>query len=94
MRKRVRKASGLEANLLERVAVRYLTSRARREGGRVDPQVHLLDAAERAELHRIEWGAIARSAYAGALSSIAAAVAETWADSFLMPGESDGLLGH
>ena len=94
MKKRVSKAPGQGANLLERMAVRYLTSRARREGERVDPQVHLLDAAERAQLHRIEWGAIARSAYAGAVSSIVAAAAETWADTFLVPGESDGLLGH
>lgn len=94
MTKGERKAWGRGANLLERVAVHYLLSRARSEGGHVDPQVHLLDAAERAQLHRIEWSAIARSAYAGALSSIIAAAAETWADSFLVPGESDGALGH
>jgi len=94
MTKGKRKGSGRGANLLERVAVHYLVSRARREGGHVDPRVHLLDAAERAQLHRIEWGAIARSAYAGALSSIIAAAAETWADTFLEPGESGGLLGH
>jgi hypothetical protein len=94
MKKGKQQPSGRGANLLERIAVRYLLSRARREGGHVDPQVHLLDATERAELHRIEWGAIARSAYAGALSSIVAAAAETWADTFLVAGESDGMLGH
>jgi hypothetical protein len=87
-------ASERGASLLERVAVRYLTSRARREAGRVDPRVHLLDAAEQAQLRRIEWGAVARSALAGVLSSLVAAAAETWADTYLVPGQADGLLGH
>jgi hypothetical protein len=87
-------ALGRGANLLERVAVRYLTSRARREAGRVDPNVHLLDATEQAELRRIEWGAVARSALAGAVSSLVVGAAETWADTFLVPGQADGLLGH
>jgi len=52
MKKGKQKPSGREASLLERIAVRYLLSRARREGGHVDPQVHLLDAAERVQLPR------------------------------------------
>jgi hypothetical protein len=94
MTETMRKAPGRGATLLERVAVRYLTSRARREGERVDPRVHVLDAGEQAELRRIEWGAVARSAFAGALSSTLAGIAETWADTYLVPGEPDGLLGH
>lgn len=89
-----RKASGRGARLLERVGVRYLTARARRERARVDPRVHVLDAAERETLCRIERAAVTKSALAGALSSIAAAAAETWADTFLTPGASDELLGH
>jgi hypothetical protein len=90
----MRKASRRGARLLERVGVRYLTARARRESARVDPRVHVLDAAERETLRRIERGAVIKSALAGALSSIVAAAAETWADTFLVPGASDGLLGH
>jgi hypothetical protein len=94
MREPVGNASGRGARLLEQVAVRYLTARARRETARVDPRVHLLDDSEREALLRIERGAIFRSALAGALSSLVVALAEIWADTFIAPGTEGGLLEH
>lgn len=41
-----------------------------------DDRVHILDEGERAQMRRIERGAIPRSALAGALSSVASGVAE------------------
>lgn len=66
--------------LLERIALGYFNKRSAGGHGRRDPQVHLLDAAERAELRGIERAAIFRSALAGALSSVVSGVAELYAD--------------
>ncbi|MHB8876691.1 MAG: hypothetical protein ACYC8T_23595, partial [Myxococcaceae bacterium] len=71
--------------VLERAGVRYFKSRSaavpRLEA--VDA-VHHLNPEERAGLKKVERGAILRSALAGALSTVAAAAAEIYADS-LMP---------
>lgn len=66
---------------LERVALRYFERLSATTAVRRDARVHILDAGERAQLRRIQLGAVARSALAGALSSVAAGVAEVYADS-------------
>jgi hypothetical protein len=67
--------------LLERVALRYLERLSAAAPVRHDARVHILDAGERAELRRIQRGAVIRSALAGALSSVVAGAAEVYADS-------------
>jgi hypothetical protein len=64
--------------LLERVGVRALERRAARVAApsAVANPVHLLDDGERAALRRIERACVIRSGIAGALSGLAAAVAE------------------
>jgi len=79
--------------LLERVALRYF-QRLGAEGVRRDDRVHILDEGERAQMRRIERGAIARSAIAGALSSIVSGVAEVYADASFPEVEGSGLLGR
>src|SRR5688572_21228890 len=65
---------------LERVALRYFERLNATTAVRRDARVHILDAGERAQLRRIQRGAVARSALAGALSSVAAGAAEVYAD--------------
>jgi len=79
--------------LLERVALRYF-QRLGAEGVRRDDRVHILDEGERAQMRRIERGAIARSAIAGALSSIVSGVAEVYSDASFPEVEGSGLLGR
>lgn len=72
---------------LERAGLRYFERRSRRLGPTVlDEDVHLLDAGERRALRVIERGAILRAAGIGAVSALAAALAETFAAPLEVPG--------
>jgi len=76
--------------LLERAAVSYFQSRSERVprpkvGDEVDA-VHLLNAHEQEAIKRVERGAIARAAIAGAISAGICAVAELVADPYLPEG--------
>jgi hypothetical protein len=66
--------------LMERIGIWYLQSRPRRGDAPAvadgDDAVHVLDAAERVELRRIERAAILRAAAAGAVSTLVSAGAE------------------
>ena len=67
--------------LLERVGLTYFERRsARTERIESGDAVHILNAAERKALGRVTQGAVLRAAAAGALSSIAAALAEVIAN--------------
>ncbi|MCA3013096.1 MAG: hypothetical protein INH41_11945 [Myxococcaceae bacterium] len=73
----------LETPLLQRVAVQYFERRSRAEA-RPSPAaaadaVHVLNARERAAMRAVQRGAVGRSAAAGALSGLVAAVAEVGA---------------
>ena len=62
---------------LERMGIWYLRALSRRVSRREDNDpVHELNAAERAELRRIQRAAIGRACIAGALSTVVSAVAE------------------
>jgi hypothetical protein len=69
--------------LLQRVAVQYFARRSERQPGtaaaRTGDALHILNATERAVMRRVQRGAIVRSAIAGALSGLVAALAEVWA---------------
>jgi hypothetical protein len=82
--------------VLERVALRYFAHLSATTQGRRDDRVHILDASERAALRAIERGAIARSALAGALSSVAAGAAEVLADARFpaIPGSTSSSVGY
>ncbi len=67
--------------LLARVGRGYFARRSTKLRAReAGDAVHVLNAGERRELKRVERGAIFRSALAGALSGIAAAAAEVYAN--------------
>lgn len=59
---------------LEALGARYLRALASRQKAVALDEVHVLNADERAALRRIERGAIARAAIAGALSGLACAI--------------------
>ncbi|MCU0700985.1 MAG: hypothetical protein MUC96_31140 [Myxococcaceae bacterium] len=70
--------------LLERVAVQYFARRSERQpkapiAPATNDAVHVLNADERRAMRSVQRGAIVRSAVAGALSGLVAAVAEVWA---------------
>ncbi|MDX2015838.1 MAG: hypothetical protein SFW67_36930 [Myxococcaceae bacterium] len=70
--------------LLERVAVQYFARRSERQpkapvAPAASDAVHVLNADERRAMRAVQRGAIVRSAVAGALSGLVAAVAEVWA---------------
>lgn len=65
-----------ELGRLERFALRYLERAYGRVPARADDAVHVLDAAERAELRRIELGVVLRAAAIGALTAGIAAFVE------------------
>ncbi|HEY8207376.1 MAG TPA: hypothetical protein VIG99_07845 [Myxococcaceae bacterium] len=79
--------------LLERVALRYFQHLGA-EGVRRDDRVHILDEGERAQMWRIERGAIIRSGIAGALSSVVSGLAEVYSDAHFPVVEGSGLLGR
>ncbi len=66
--------------LLERFALGYFDKLSAGAEIRRDTRVHLLDAEERGQMRRIERSAIAKSALAGALSSVVSGAAEVYAD--------------
>jgi hypothetical protein len=67
--------------LLERLGVAYLRWRSRSVRTlAADDDVHVLNDREQAVLRRIERGVVIRAAIAGALSALASALAERWAD--------------
>lgn len=70
--------------LLERVGVQYFERRAGTlPVARPTDAVHYLNSEERAGLRRVQVGAVARSALAGALSASVSAAAELWANAFI-----------
>jgi hypothetical protein len=67
--------------LLERLGVAYLRWRAAKTAPpEAEDEVHVLNAREQAKLRRVERGVVLRAGIAGALSALAAALAERWAD--------------
>jgi hypothetical protein len=77
-------AKPTEKPLLQRVAVQYFARRSQNVRPPTPPSptvdaVHVLNAEERAAMRRVQRGAIIRSAIAGALSGLVAALAEVWA---------------
>ncbi|MDQ3262796.1 MAG: hypothetical protein M3Y59_03925 [Myxococcota bacterium] len=66
--------------LLERFALGYFDKLSSGAELRRDTRVHILDAEERGQMRRIERSAIAKSALAGALSSVVSGAAEVYAD--------------
>ena len=67
--------------LLERLGVRYLRWRAASAPALdAEDAIHVLNPREQAKLRRIERGVVIRAGIAGALSALASAIAETWAE--------------
>ncbi len=71
-----------EGPLLERLGVAYLRWRAASAPPRPDSsdEVHVLNEREQATLRRIERAVVIRAGIAGALSALASALAERWAE--------------
>lgn len=67
--------------LLERLGVRYLRWRAASAPALdAEDAIHVLNPREQAKLRRVERGVVLRAGIAGALSALASALAERWAD--------------
>lgn len=67
--------------LMARLGRRYFERRSLRVKALTSgDEVHVLNASERAALRRVQWGTVARSAVAGALSGGVCAAAEVYAD--------------
>lgn len=68
--------------LLERAGIAYLRWRAANAAADddADDEIHILNEKEQAKLRRIERGVVIRAGIAGALSALASALAERWAD--------------
>lgn len=67
--------------LMARVGRRYFANRSTKVKALASGDaLHVLNEAERARLRRVQWGAVARAALAGALSGAVCAAAEFYAD--------------